>query len=139
MSLSKADFWSGPFGDEYTDRNSGEILQSIAFTLRTIETLKIERDLKSILELGPNRGMNTRAFRTLFPFAKIECVEINEKAANLLKHSEIANVYNVDFLKYETNDVFDLVVSSYFLIHMEQHELENIYRKIAKSINRIKN
>ena len=55
-------FWKGKFGDFYTKRNSkkSQLLSNINF-FKNI--LKNQKSIRSILELGCNRGLNLKALK----------------------------------------------------------------------------
>jgi len=65
-------FWAGDFGDEYTQRNQGPDVIA-ANTALFARALSGATGVRSILELGANRGLNLHSLRHLFPFSP-ECV-----------------------------------------------------------------
>ena len=79
-------FWQGDFGNNYTERYRGpEWVESNAAFFS--KALNRTRGIQTVLELGPNIGLNLMALRKLLPQAKLSGVEINEKAALELKQN----------------------------------------------------
>jgi len=77
-------FWIGQFGDEYSVRNTGPEIIAANVSLFASIFSKIPR-INSVIEFGPNVGLNLRALKVLFPDQAQVAVEINEFAANGLK------------------------------------------------------
>jgi spore coat polysaccharide biosynthesis protein SpsF len=73
-------FWSGDFGDAYTDRNNGD---SIARSnlLFWGGVLKRTGPINSCFEIGCNRGLNLDAIKALLPACHTTGLEINSYAA----------------------------------------------------------
>ena len=59
-------FWQGEFGDQYVDRNDGEV-HVANVTAFFAQALRRAGRIDSVLELGTNRGLNLRALNRLFP------------------------------------------------------------------------
>lgn len=78
-------FWEGSFGDDYIERNKGAGLLASNISLFS-RALKYADRIESVLESGANIGLNLRAINQLLPQAKLEGVEINQKAASELQH-----------------------------------------------------
>lgn len=73
-------FWSGGFGDAYTDRNDGNaILRSNMIFWGGI--LKRTGPLNSCFEIGCNKGLNLDAIKTFLPSCQTAGLEINARAA----------------------------------------------------------
>ena len=91
------DFWAGEFGNDYIKRNQGDQLLASNLALFS-EVIRNTRQLNSVVEFGCNVGMNLKAIRLLCP--QIECcgIEINQKAADILKNEKVfgnkIQVYN---------------------------------------------
>ena len=129
-------FWEGDFGNEYTDRNTGQywVASNLAFFSKILcRTNKIF----SVLELGSNIGLNLMALRSLLPTAKLSAVEINKKAVSELK----SNVPDVDIhltsiLEFQSSEIWDLVFSKGVLIHINPDKLPTVYELLYKSSSR---
>jgi spore coat polysaccharide biosynthesis protein SpsF len=78
-------FWSGQFGNDYTDRNSAS-LEAVRGRVRAWAQIfkAFGNDLpKSVLEIGPNVGMNLRALPAFFG-PELYAIEPNAKARRVL-------------------------------------------------------
>jgi spore coat polysaccharide biosynthesis protein SpsF len=101
--------------------------------LLQIVSLKLQKKchldkLNSILELGPNIGLNLIAFKTLFPPADLAAVEINEKAAKELKKNiPEVDLYLSSISDFEIGKTWDLVFTKTVLIHINPETLNQVY------------
>jgi pseudaminic acid biosynthesis-associated methylase len=73
-------FWSGDFGDSYTDRNDGDAIAR-SNLLFWGGILKRTGVISSCFEIGCNRGLNLDAIKTLLPACQTAGLEINSHAA----------------------------------------------------------
>lgn len=120
-------FWKSQFGDEYVDRNCGKgwvASNQYFFSQVLAHTSKVT----SVLELGPNIGLNLMALRQLLPEAALSGVEINEKAAAKLRE----NVPEIDLsigsiLDFVPERVVDLAFTKGVLIHINPERLSSVY------------
>lgn len=127
-------FWSGNFGDEYTDRNSrsDQVQANLFFWAKLIS---ITGNLNSVLEFGCNRGLNLDAFKTLSPLTLTSGIEINRQAAQIA-----SNNHNV--LHQSLSDPFpatltaELTFTSGVLIHINPQLLPMIYEKLYNCSSR---
>lgn len=130
-------FWAGEFGDEYIGRNQHEhlIASNTAFFR---DALAATRDLESIIEFGPNVGMNLYAIKNLFPNIKLAGVEINAKAAATLRDDQrlAMKVHETSILDYEASELYDLAFTKTVLIHINPDELSNVYDRLYRSSRR---
>ncbi|MBI3706031.1 MAG: hypothetical protein HY244_19745 [Rhizobiales bacterium] len=79
MKTEQETFWSGEFGDAYTERNKNSFLP---FRLAIFaKSLARTAGIASALEVGCNIGENLDALRHLFPAIKTAGIEINAMAA----------------------------------------------------------
>jgi pseudaminic acid biosynthesis-associated methylase len=118
-------FWAGGFGKEYTDRNQGAQLHAgnLAFFSKIVERM---RGVKSVLELGANRGMNLQALRTLIPDADLAGIEINPEAAQILETSGF-KAYRGSILDHALDQPRDLSFTKGVLIHINPDALPKVY------------
>jgi pseudaminic acid biosynthesis-associated methylase len=123
-------FWASNFGDEYIDRNKSE--QLMASNLNFFSKVLNQADKpKSLIEFGANIGMNLRALQLLYPQIKLQGIEINDRAASILKEflgSE--NVYNGSIFDYDVNQKFDVSLIKGVLIHINPDMLQKVYKKL---------
>ena len=136
QSSEQESFWKGNFGNEYTDRNrgSGWVAANTAFFSKV---LACTQEVKSVIELGSNIGLNLMGLRQLLPEAKLSAVEINEKAACELR----ANLPDIDLhlnsiLKFQPNAAWDLVFTKGVLIHIKPDKLPIVYDIMYRASSR---
>lgn len=77
-------FWAQEFGDDYIERNSGDLFlaRNIALFSRILSRTQ---GVNSLIEFGANIGLNLQAVRQLLPHIELSAIEINESAASKLK------------------------------------------------------
>jgi len=133
------EFWSGEFGNRYADRNSGDKLVASDVALFS-EVFRHTEGIKSVMEFGSNIGLNLKAVRTLLPDASLDAVEINHRAAEILKNDPFfdrpVNVHEASVLEYEPDREYDFVIVKGVLIHINPDELDAVYRKLYSASGR---
>ena len=119
-------FWAGEFGDAYTDRNTGPrwIASNLSLFSRILAST---RDVRSVLELGANRGLNLFALRQLLPDAKLSAVEINAKAVEELRKLDWLQVTHASLLDFTPVAAVDFVLIKGVLIHLNPDVLPAVY------------
>lgn len=125
------DLWAGEFGDAYTERCANGVANNIALFSRVLERTSAVR---SVLELGANRGLNLVAIKTLLPDAQLSAVEINARAAR-----EIPTYVSVTvgtLLDYDGQEQFDMTISKGLLIHIAPENLPQAYEVLYRSSRR---
>jgi pseudaminic acid biosynthesis-associated methylase len=120
-------FWAGKFGDEYISRNHGErsINSNIVFFGKI---LKSAPNVKSIVELGCNIGLNLQALNRINNNFDLCGYEINRTAAQKARDLKIASIVDgtiLDALPCETQ--YDLSFTKGVLIHINPEALPNVY------------
>ena len=136
FSTEQEKFWSGPFGVEYSERNSDDALlkSNKTFFSRCLKDIGIP---KSCLELGANIGMNLRAINEIFPETSLGAVEINRQACDTLKKA-LPDVFvkNSSITNYEPEKKWGLVLIKGVLIHINPELLPKAYRAIDEAAER---
>jgi len=133
--VSQQEFWKGSFGNDYIERNQSDYLKASNLVLFS-EILKSSGIApKTILELGANIGLNLLALKHLIPNCETTGVEINDRAAELLKHTG-SDVIHGSIEEVEIIAEYDLVFTKGVLIHLNPQSLESVYRKIYDSSSR---
>ncbi len=133
------EFWSGEFGDEYIGRNDDKKLLSsnVAFFS---DIIKRTVNVESVCEFGSNIGLNLKAIKTLLPDVRCSAVEINHRAADILRKDSFfengIEVFEESILDYESVRQYDLVLIKGVLIHINPAELENVYNKLYTASGR---
>ena len=125
-------FWSGDFGDSYTDRNQG-IQHEAALLHFFSEILSRTGRLDSAIEFGANRGLNLFALRRLIPDIELSAIEINESAVAHLKTLPDLQVNAQSILEFEPVRTFDLALIRGVLIHVNPEKLPEVYDRLFES------
>ena len=122
-------FWKGEFGNEYTERNSGEYYKIGKLNFWS-EIINITGQLKTVLELGCNRGLNLEAIKSLNRNVLCRGVEINSKAIKIAEENDhqILNSSVSDDLPKSLQS--ELTFTSGVLIHINPNKLKNVYRNL---------
>lgn len=133
------EFWSGEFGNNYINRNcSRELLASNIALFSSI--LSKTEHLRDVIEFGSNIGLNLKAIRTLIPEIDCSAVEINSKAAEVLRDDSFFDgkikVFEQSILDFEPRREYDFVLIKGVLIHINPQELVDVYEKLYSSSKR---
>lgn len=136
FKTDQEEFWAGDFGTDYINRNAEDKLIS-SCTVMFGKIFSKCSGVKSVLELGANRGNNLRAIKNLFSSdVKLSAVEINESAVQELKTIKDITPYHSSILDFESPEKADLVFTRGVLIHINPEELESVYAKMYEFSNR---
>ncbi|MDP9014348.1 MAG: pseudaminic acid biosynthesis-associated methylase [Pseudomonadota bacterium] len=129
-------FWAGEFGDDYIARNQGEqiILSNVVLFARI---LRAAPQVKSIVELGCNIGLNLQALRRINAEFELCGYEINDRAAQIARAARVADIVGGTILNdLATNRTFDLAFMKTVLIHIHPGELDQVYGNLYNLSNR---
>lgn len=132
-------FWNGEFGDAYISRNeSNELLEGkIALWKKVLGNVE---NIGSVIEFGANIGLNLKAMKTVLPDLECSAIEINHKAASILKEDTFfegkINVFEQSILEYEPKEEYDFAFTAGVLIHINPDELDGVYEKLYRSSKR---
>lgn len=124
-------FWSGSFGDGYTDRNDGDVIaRSNLLFWRGI--LKRTGPIRSCFEIGCNRGLNLDAIKTLLPACQTTGLEINSHATKecAAKGHQVfeGSILAPPPAATGLNGMADLGIASGVLIHINPDKLNTAYK-----------
>lgn len=128
-------FWSGDFGDSYTERNQG-VQHEAALLHFFSEVLSHTGKLGSAIEFGANRGLNLFALRRLIPDIELSAIEINERAVAHLRTLPGLEVNAQSILEFEPVRTFDLALIRGVLIHVNPEKLTEVYDRLYASSDR---
>ena len=128
-------FWAGEFGNAYADRNRGadHLARNLVLWGRILSGT---RNVRSVLELGANIGMNVRAIARLLPNASLAAVEINSKACDELRKIDGLQVTEGSLLDHRAAEKVDLAFVSGVLIHIAPERLPDAYETLATASSR---
>ena len=122
------EFWKDEFGNEYTDRNNESLLNN---NINLFNKILIDKSIKSIFEIGCNRGLNLEAINNINKEIKLNGIEINEKAYNILLSKKLCDkLINDSIYNLSHNDKYDMVFTKGVLIHINPDKLESVYEKM---------
>lgn len=135
FSTPQEQFWAGQFGDDYTDRNTGArwVASNLALFGRI---LTVTAGIRSVLELGANRGLNLIALHELLPDARLAAVEINAKAVEALRQFSWLEVMHSSLLDFRPKTSSDFVLVKGVLIHLNPDVLPGVYELLHKASSR---
>jgi spore coat polysaccharide biosynthesis protein SpsF len=126
-------FWANEFGTEYIERNQGEQLLASNLNFFTKALQHVGR-IESCIEFGANIGMNLKALKLLYPSIKLNAIEINENAANILGNFIGKDkVYNGSIFEYNIESKVQLSLIKGVLIHINPNMLQKVYEKLYNS------
>ena len=128
---SQEKFWQGNFGNSYIKRNNQQkIVKNNFHFFKKVFNKKIK--INSLIELGPNVGLNIIALNKIFKNLSITAVEINKNACEHLKKIKNVRVINNSILKFNLKAKFDLVLIKGVMIHVHPKNLKKLYKQIEK-------
>lgn len=135
----QAEFWRGTFGDAYCDRNaSGRLIHANQKLFQC--ALRDCGPVASVLEFGPNIGLNLLALREIFPNIECHGVEINSRAAAMCRSnvsgSRIVESSVIEAIDSGLVSPCDLVLFKGLLIHLNPAELPRVYVESARLARR---
>ncbi len=90
----------------------------------------------SVIEFGANVGLNLRALQNLLPATKLTGVEINSKAASILRSDGTIEVLEGSLFDTALTVPADLAFTCTVLIHIHPNRLEAAYARLAGSSRR---
>lgn len=136
FNTEQEEFWAGDFGDAYIERNKSD--QYFAANLHFFgNILSKTNGVKSVIEFGPNVGMNLRAIDLLLPDVRFSGVEINVAAFEALQSTfPKGSFINKSIVDFEVEEVHDLCLVKGVLIHLNPTLLESTYDKMYSSTRR---
>jgi len=131
--------WKKNFGDQYTERNAGDLdlsyIQKYEISRSSMNNNFlgfIDRDIK-ILEVGVNRGLQIEKLKPM-GFKNFYGIEINKRAINICKN-RIGNINLVEASALEIpfkDNSFDLVFTSGVLIHIPPDYIDLVMKEIYR-------
>lgn len=125
-------FWSGEFGDSYTQRSfsHGEIKSNIYLFHQILRRMD---SVLSFIEFGCNLGMNLEALRFINPEFKLTGIEINTNAVDKAKKIEGVKVIHDSILSDQLPiEPSDCVFTKGVLIHIDPADLDKVYKNLVK-------
>jgi pseudaminic acid biosynthesis-associated methylase len=127
--------WASKHTEAYIERNSGPKLLA-AKTALYAQILAHVRDVRSVVEFGPNIGLNLEAIRMLLPGVEQSAVEISPAAAEVLRQKGGIEVFNESLLEFQPSRTWDLAYTMGVLIHVNPERLRDAYDLLYNASNR---
>ena len=130
FKTEQENFWSGAFGNEYIDRNQGEqIIESNVALFKRI--FKSTSEVKSIIELGCNIGLNLQALNRIDKNFELSGYEINKTAGQKARDLNIASIIDGTILDSLPKDIqYDISFTKGVLIHINPENLHKVYENL---------
>lgn len=125
-------FWAGDFGNEYIERNKNRQLVASNITMFA-KMLEKAHNVESLIEFGSNIGLNLHALHHLLPETKLSAIEINPKAADILKETGFVTVYNTSILDFLPDIQRTVTFTKGVLIHINPDALPYVYDKLYET------
>ncbi len=141
FNISQSQVWSGTLGNNYILRNPASD-QNIEIRVPFWNKLLNDKcgNVKNILEVGANIGINLRAIEKVDNNINLFCVEPNEEAISILTKDKVLkeeNILNSTANKIDYKDnFFDLVFTCGVLIHIENANLIKSLKEIYRVSNK---
>ena len=130
FKTEQENFWAGEFGNDYINRNQGEELitsKSVLFG----QILRAAPNVKSIVELGCNIGLNLQALNRINNNFELCGYEINKTAAQKSRDLHIADIVDGTILDAIPADKkYDVSFTKGVLIHINPDELHRVYENL---------
>ena len=125
----RLDLWTGPFGDEYAQRNMPDEANILARGHWLLRALRGANPWpKSVFEIGCGAGANLQALRRIAPSMSRHGCEPNEMARSLAVRASGTEIDDTAASGLETyiDGGFDLVMTSGVLIHIPPAGLDGV-------------
>jgi spore coat polysaccharide biosynthesis protein SpsF len=136
FKTEQENFWAGDFGDSYIERNQSKeyLASNLSFFAKSMSQVG---KINSLIEFGPNVGMNLAAIKNLYPSIELHGVEVNSKAAKELGALiGQQNVSNTSILDFTTQERYDVTLIKGVLIHINPNQLSTVYQKLYELSNK---
>ena len=127
--------WASKHTEAYIERSSSPQLLA-AKTALYAQILAHVRDVKSVIEFGPNIGLNLDAIRLLLPDVQQSAVEISPAAADVLRKKGTIEVFNDSLLNFKPAKTWDLAFTMGVLIHVNPDRLRQAYDLLYQASHR---
>tara|TARA_Y100001933_G_C18973893_1_gene553781 strand:+ start:383 stop:1066 length:684 start_codon:yes stop_codon:yes gene_type:complete len=137
FSTEQEAFWSGSFGNDYTDRNEGEVIarSNLIFWAGVLKRTGLISDC---FEIGCNRGLNLDAIKSLMPNCRTSGLEINSHAVKECAdrgHQVFEGTILAPPPVIRSSAIADLSIASGVLIHINPDGLKSTY-ELLHSLSR---
>jgi pseudaminic acid biosynthesis-associated methylase len=130
FKTKQEEFWVGDFGNEYSNRNQGDQLVNSNIYLFN-QIFKTSLEIKSIVELGCNNGLNFKALKKINKNFELTGYEINKKALKEVTDLNLATVIEQSIIEpLPTNIQYDLSFTKGVLIHINPDNLHSAYENL---------
>lgn len=127
--------WKGQEGDSYIERNTEAVLLS-AYTHMWSRIMSSTHEIKSVLEVGANIGVNLQAIQHIMPFVTRSAIEPNTQARTKLLQHGIGVYPYVAEEPWDNMGMFDLVFTRGVLIHVNPKSLPLVYENMYNHSSR---
>ena len=139
LNTNQREFWKGDFGEDFRNRHQ-ELENYNQWYMENVGVpeedfwkkyfSKLDKNLK-IVELGCNVGVKLSILKKM-GFKNLTGVEINKNAYEIAKRNDPSITWiNSSIDSFEPDEPFDLVFTSFVLIHINPETLNTIIKKMV--------
>ena len=138
LNTNQREFWKGDFGEDFRNRastlenNNQWYMENVGIPEEDFWKKyfsKLDKDLK-IIELGCNVGVKLSILKKM-GFNNLTGVEINKNAYEIAKRNDPSITWiNSSIDSFDPDESFDLVFTSFVLIHINPEALNSIIKKM---------
>jgi tRNA (cmo5U34)-methyltransferase len=104
-----------------------------------VQLAQVENENPRILDLGAGTGLLTQLLWKKHPQARFQLVDMAPEMLNIAKNrfsgQESFEYINEDYLKYDFDGLFDMIVSSLSIHHLNHSDIKSLYQKAYDHLN----
>lgn len=101
-----------------------------------LKFIEIKSKSPSILDIGAGTGLFSSIFLQKYPDAQITLIDIAENmlevAKNRFESNQKIKYITDNYVNYEFDEMYDIIISGLSIHHLEDAEKENLYKKCYK-------
>lgn len=99
-----------------------------------------KKETPIILDLGAGTGLLTKYLKNKYRKAQFTLIDISEEmlkiARNRFRGQENFKYVVEDYCEYDFSDLFDIIVSSLSIHHLEDRDKKKLYKKVYDTLNK---
>lgn len=99
-----------------------------------------KKETPKILDLGAGTGLLTKYLKNKYRKAQFTLIDISEEmlkiSRNRFRGQENFKYVVEDYCEYDFSDLFDIIVSSLSIHHLEDRDKKKLYKKVYDTLNK---
>lgn len=99
-----------------------------------------KKETPKILDLGAGTGLLTKYLKNKYRKAQFTLIDISEEmlkiSRNRFRGQENFKYVVADYCEYDFSDLFDIIVSSLSIHHLEDRDKKKLYKKVYDTLNK---